>query len=271
MKRLILMVVAAVFSAVVWAWKPIFVGHRGCGNGVENTVEAYRYGVSHYGYAGLECDVKVSSDGQYIISHDNTTTRLGGQLDVNQSTLEQLQKEMYIQQRYGLTYAGKICTVSEFLAICKELNVFPIIELKWANGINNDDMSAFSGLVDLIKQYDMMDRAIILTSMRGSLEYILQHYPELHLQYLMMEMTEEKIDWCIQNKVTPSCAHTGITATQVRRCHEAGLQVAAWTVNKQEDYDRIVKLGVGFVTTDILSIEQPEMAPVDWENIKDEH
>ena len=128
-------------------------------------------------------------------------------------------------------------------------------------------MSAFGGLVELIKQYDMMERAIILTSMRGSLEYILQHYPELHLQYLMMEMTEEKIDWCIQNKVTPSCAHTGITANQVRRCHEAGLQVAAWTVNKQEDYDRIVQLGIGFVTTDILSIDQPEMEPVDWENL----
>ena len=107
MKRLFLMVAAAAFSAVAWAWKPVFVGHRGCGNGVENTVEAYRYGVTHYGYAGLECDVKVSADGQYIISHDNTTTRLGGQLDVNQIRFRQIKVSLNIwkikQQRQALT------------------------------------------------------------------------------------------------------------------------------------------------------------------------
>lgn len=269
MRKILLLSVVLSLTTAAFAWKPVFVGHRGCGNGVENTAEAFRYGALHYGYAGLECDVKVSADGQYIISHDNTTNRLGGCLDVNQSTLQELRTEQYIQTRYGLTYAGQICTLEQFLAICKEMNVFPIIELKWANGINNNDMSAFDGLYRLIEQAGLLSSAIILTSMRGSLEYILDHYPDLHLQYLMHEMTAEKIDWCIRHRVHPSCAHSGINATQVKRCHEANLYVAAWTVDKQADYDRIVRLGVAYVTTNILSTDQADLLPIDWENLAD--
>ncbi len=33
--------------------KPLFVGHRGCNIGVENTAEAFRNGVNVYGYDGL--------------------------------------------------------------------------------------------------------------------------------------------------------------------------------------------------------------------------
>lgn len=259
MKRYLLLMAAAWLSVVVWAWKPVFVGHRGCAFGVENTAEAYRYGVSHFGYAGLECDVKVTSDGHYIISHDDKTDRVGGHLDVNTSTLAELQAEQYIQTRRGLTFAGHICTLEEFLAICKELQVFPIVELKWANGINNNDMSAFAGVYSLLQKYDLLDKAVILTSMRGSLEYILEAYPELHLQYLMMEMTAEKIDWCIAHRVVPSCAHTGIVAEQVMCCHEAGLQVAAWTIDRQEDYDRVAAMRVDFVTTNSLSPNQMEL------------
>lgn len=253
------MMIVACLSAASWAWKPVFVGHRGCTFGVENTAEAYRYAVSHFGYAGLECDVKVTSDGHYIISHDDKTDRVGGHLDVNSSTLEELRSEQYIQTRRGLTFAGHICTLEEYLAICKELQVFPIVELKWANGINNNDMSAFAGLYALLEKFELLDSAIILTSMRGSLEYILKVYPRLHLQYLMMEMTDEKIDWCIRNRVVPSCAHTGIIAGQVERCHEAGLQVASWTIDKQEDYDRVAAMRVDFVTTNSLSPNQQEL------------
>ncbi|MBQ0034080.1 MAG: hypothetical protein KBS77_02175 [Bacteroidales bacterium] len=264
MRRYLILSAALLLTARVFAWLPVFVGHRGCAFGVENTAEAYRYGADHFGYAGLECDVKVTADGHYIISHDDNTERVGGRLDVNTSTLAELQAEQYIQKRRGLTYAGRICTLDEFLQICVEKHVFPIVELKWANGINNNDMSRFAGVVALLEQYGLTDKAVILTSMRQSLEYILENYPTLHCQYLMMEMTDEKIDWCIRNGVEPSCAHTGITACQVMRCHDAGLKVAGWTVDQQADYERISKIGVEYITTNSLSKYQPDIAPVDW-------
>ena len=89
MKRIIyLVMLISLFSIDSYAWKPIFAGHRGSYTGVQNTVEAYRNGVDKYGYSGLECDVRVTADGKYVICHDETTNSLGGSLTVATATLE---------------------------------------------------------------------------------------------------------------------------------------------------------------------------------------
>ena len=150
MRRLFTLLIVLTLAVDAWAWKPLFVGHRGCNIGVENTAEAYRNGVDIYGYDGLECDVRVTKDGFYVISHDETTNRVGGNLTVADATLAELQAEQYTQTRGGVTYTGHICTVAEYLAICVEKGVFPVIELKWTTGINNNDMSNFDGLAHLV-------------------------------------------------------------------------------------------------------------------------
>ena len=172
MKRFLLITISALCLMSAWAWKPTFIGHRGSYRGVMTTVEAYTNGVDYYGYEGLECDVRVTLDGQYVISHDETTNAVGGNLTVANATLAQLQAENYTQTRGGVTYTGKICTVAEYLDICIEKNVIPVVELKWTTGINNNDMSNFPGLAALIEEKGLTSKAIILTSMRNSLEYV---------------------------------------------------------------------------------------------------
>ena len=150
MKKVFTLLVAVFCAISAWAWKPTFIGHRGSYMGVMNTIEAYTNGVDHYGYQGLECDVRVTADGYYVISHDETTNAVGGNLTVANATLAQLQAETYTQTRGGVTYTGHICTVAEYLDICVEKNVTPVVELKWTTGINNNDMSNFPGLAALI-------------------------------------------------------------------------------------------------------------------------
>ena len=196
MKKIFTLMLCLAAVAQASAWKPLFVGHRGCNRGVENTVEAYRNGVDYYGYDGLECDVRVTSDNQYVISHDETTERVGGNLTVASATLAQLQAENYTQTRSGVTYTGKICTMAEYLDICVEKGVFPVIELKWTTGINNNDMSKFPGLAALIEQKGLTDKAIILTSMKNSLEYVRTNYPALKCQWLCNANWKDNEPWC---------------------------------------------------------------------------
>ena len=150
MKKTILLITMTLLAMIAVAQQPMYVGHRGCALGVENTAAAFRLGVDYYHYDGLECDVRVTKDGQYVISHDETTERLGGNLTVADATLFELQSEVYTQTRYETTYTGHICTVAEYLDICVEKGVFPVIELKWTTGINNNDISNFAGLAALI-------------------------------------------------------------------------------------------------------------------------
>ena len=63
MKKLLLLLCIICTSVQAFAWKPLFAGHRGSFRGVENTEEAMMNGINHYGYTGLEIDVKTTSDG----------------------------------------------------------------------------------------------------------------------------------------------------------------------------------------------------------------
>lgn len=255
----------------MFAWKPLFAGHRGGYTGVMNTAEAYRNGVSKYGYSGLECDVRVTLDGQYVISHDETTNAVGGNLTVANATLAQLQAENYSQTRGGVTYTGHICTVDEYLQICQDSAVFPIIELKYTTGINSNDMSKFPGLYALIQQHGLVDKAIILTSMLNSLIYVRQNYPALKCQYLMNSLSDERFAACLQYGLEPSISVGGFTACDVKKCHDAGLKVAAWTVNTQANYQLYGDMGVYMMTCDYLyPSEMPELSATDWDNICEE-
>ncbi len=268
MKRLLLATLAALCMMSAWAWKPIFIGHRGSYNGVMNTVEAFNNGVDYYGYDGLECDVRVTADGHYVISHDETTNAVGGNLTVASATLAQLQAENYTQTRGGVTYTGKICTVAEYLDICKAKNVIPVVELKWTTGINNNDMSNFPGLAALIEEKGLTDKAIILTSMRSSLEYVRTNFPALKCQFLCNSNWATYFDWIVQWGLMPSIEAGCLDKYTVKKFHDKGLEVAVWTVNSLANYKLYGEMGVAMVTCDyLMPSDMPDLAPIDWDAI----
>lgn len=262
----LMLCLAAVMQAS--AWKPLFVGHRGCNRGVENTVEAYRNGVDYYGYDGLECDVRVTSDKKYVISHDETTERVGGNLTVANATLEQLQAENYTQTRNGVTYTGKICTMAEYLDICVEKGVFPVIELKWTTGINSNDMSNFPGLAALIEEKGLTDKAIILTSMKPSLEYVRTNYPALKCQWLCNANWKDNEPWCQQWNLEPSISTGNFDIYTVKKFHDLGLDVACWVVDTEASYKSIGAMGVKMMTCNsLMPSSMPELADIDWDAV----
>lgn len=260
---------ALLLASQAWAWKPKFVGHRGSYKGVMNTEEAFRNGVDYYGYDGLECDVRVTSDGKYVISHDETTTNVGGTLTVASSTLAQLQAETYTQTRGGVTYTGHICTIEEYLDICKEKNVFPVIELKWATGINSNDMSNFPGLAKIITDKGLADKVVILTSMKPSLEYVKTNYPQFKCQFLCTTGWKGAQDWCKQWGLNPSIQVGDFDIYSVKSYVEKGMEVAAWTVNSLATYKSVGAMGVTMMTCDyLMPSEMPDLAEIKWEDVE---
>ena len=265
MRRLFSFLMVLVLAMDAWAWKPLFVGHRGCNIGVENTAEAFRNGVDVYGYDGLECDVRVTKDGFYVISHDETTNRVGGNLTVANATLAELRAEEYRQTRNGVTYTGHICTVAEYLAICVEKGVFPVMELKWTTGINSNDMSNFEGLAHLVIDQGLADKVIFLTSMKNSQEYIAEHYPQFTRQWLCNANWAGNEEWCRQYGLNPSISIGNFDANTVRTFHQMGLHVAMWTVDSKANYLKYGNMGVHMMTCNSLKpSEMPELEDIDW-------
>ena len=268
MKRIFLLLCLVCTISQAYAWKPLFAGHRGSYRGVENTEEAFLNGLNHYGYTGLECDIKVTSDKQCVCWHDDDLSRVGHSVSIPSTTLADLQALTLTQTRSGNTYTAKICTADRYLEICKENNAFPIIELKWASGINNNDMSNFYILYNLIKKHGLEDKAIILTSMQKSLEYVRTNYPKLQCQFLCYEVTEARYEWCKTWGINPSVQTGGLSKYMARKCHDAGMQVGCWTVNSEASYQQHGDLGCYMMTCDYLRPnEMPELEEVDWETL----
>lgn len=250
----------------VYAWKPQFAGHRGSYRGVENTEEAMMNGINHYGYTGLEIDVKTTSDGEYVCWHDDDLSRVGHNVSIPSSNFADIKDLTLTQTRSGVTYTAKILTVDRYLEICKENNVFPIIELKWAVGINNNDMSRFHGLYKLIEKHGLIEEARILTSMKKSLEHVRTNYPALKCQFLCYEVSEANYEWCKTWGINPSVQTGGLSKYMARKCHDAGMEVACWTVNSLASYQQHGELGCTTMTCDyLMASEMPELEEVDWE------
>ena len=267
MKR-IFTLLSLMIALQMQAWKPLMVGHRGSGVGVENTKEAFLNGVEKNGYDGLECDVRVTRDGVYVISHDETTERVGGNLTVTNATYEELLAESYKQTRNGVTYTGKICSVEEYLDICVDKNVFPVLELKWTAGINNNDMSNFAGLMALVKKKGLENKAVFLTSMQNSLLHIRKNYPNVKCQFLCTSLASSKLDWCKTNGIEPSISVGYFDQQLVLKYHNAGMNTACWTVNSLANYKKYGEMGIYMMTSDYLNKkDMPELAAIDWDNI----
>ena len=266
MKRIITLFCIICIFAQAYAWKPLFAGHRGSYRGVENTEDAFMNGINHYGYTGLEIDVKTTKDGEYICWHDDDLSRVGHDVSIPNSQWADIKDLTLTQTRSGNTYTGKLCSVDRYLEICKENNVFPIIELKWAVGINSNDMSRFPGLYKLIEKHGLVEEARILTSMQPSLEYVRTNYPKLQCQYLCYEVTEARYEWCKQWGINPSVQTGGLSKYMARKCHDAGMEVACWTVNSLASYQQHGELGCTTMTCDyLLPSEMPELEEIDWE------
>lgn len=231
--------------------QPLIVGHRGSQWGVENSAEAFINGALK-GYHYLECDIKVAGDGTIVVSHDDSTKRLGGNLAVNKASLDELKAETYTQTRGGITYTGSICTLAEYLDICVEYNVLPLIELKWATGINSNNQSGIPTLVQLIEEKGFRDRCIILTSMKPCLEYLRTRYPDIDLQHLSWKYSRKNFKWCKQWNINADIHHSAINRRIIKKYHNAGLKINTWTINSHSAYKKYAQMGCDFITTDNL-------------------
>lgn len=249
-------IIALLAATAATAASPLeYVGHRGSAWGVENTEEAFLNGVKQ-GYGWLETDVRVSSDRRFVLCHDEDTRRLGGNRVVAESTLDQLRADTLRQTRLGKPYTARLATLAEFLDICRQGGVRPVIELKWGTGVNSKDCSNVPALMAEIDSLGFTRECVILTSMKPVLEYIHANYPDVKLQFLGGAKWHDSFAWCDSLRMDVDIAHTALTATAVDSLHNIGLKVNCWTVDKPERAAELIEYGVDMITTNSLPVSK---------------
>lgn len=257
MKKLTLLCLSLFVACHLFAHVPLF-GHRGGIWGVENTEQCFRNGAKYFD--GLETDVKVTRDGYFVCWHDDDLTRVGGteaNSTIANHTLAELQSLTLSQKRYGVQWTdAHLTTFSTYLDICAENDIRPLIELKWATGINSNEQFNMQRLMDTIAAHGLKDKAIILTSMKPCLQWIRNNatYKDMELQFLCYNTSfESSIPWAESNHtdIDPSTG-AEVSAANIALAHSKGVMVNVWTVNTVTDYNTYRNRGIDYITTDSL-------------------
>lgn len=243
---------------------PVLVfAHRG-GGGLypENTLGAFEYS-ARMGVDVLELDVHSTADGALVVHHDRTVDRTtDGKGKISEMTLAEIKK---LDAGFPFTSDGgatfpfrgqgiQVPTLEEIFAALPEMTFN--VEPKQA------DPSITKPLCDMIRARKMIDRVIVGSFRQTAIDEFRQFCPEVATSATPSEVT----DFLARSKTGISESYTPpfqalqvpqnlgrlavVDKNFVENAHRKNIKVHVWTINKTEDMQRLIALGVDGIMTD---------------------
>ena len=227
------------------------IAHRGLSSlERENSLAAF-IAAGQRSYFGIETDVRVTSDGIFVLMHDKNTARVSpDDLEIGDCTYEQLSSV----RLFG--YDGKtpradlrIPRLSDYIAVCRRYEKKAILELKC-----NFTIEELQKIIDEFKEQDYLDHVIFISFGLDNLLNIRKLLPDVPAQYLRSETDDAHalINRMVEEHLDLDVSYTMITREFVDECHAAGVLVNVWTVDNPETAAHMIECGVDFLTTNRL-------------------
>ncbi len=218
--------------------------HRGFSRYVpENTLTAVEKAMEEQADS-IEVDVRVTKDGELVLLHDNNLKRTTGVnkkiWNVDYGEVSLLDAGSWMDEAYAGT---RIPTLREVFELCKgKVNLN--LDLKYR--------SAAEGLVEkvvaLIEEYEMEWQCVITSTSLTVLENVKELNPDIRTGYITYQIYQGyynngNIDFF-------SIKSNLATKTVTREVHKNGKAIHVWTVNSENELERMKMIGVDNIITD---------------------
>lgn len=230
-----------------------FIAHRGLsGIETENSAAAF-VAAANRSYFGIETDVHVTADGKYIIIHDDNTARVCGEgidYNVEQTDFDTLRSLKLIDTSGFCNRADLVLpTVDEYFSICKKYGKIAVFELK-----NDMEKRQVAALVQLVDGMQMLENTVFISFSLQNLITLREISENARAQYLLGDIPpiDELCDTLKRYSFSLDAYHGNLTAEIVEAVHGIGGKVNAWTVNDADSANRLIDMGVDYITTNIL-------------------
>lgn len=225
------------------------VAHRGMsGLELENTASAFvaAGNRSHY---GIETDVHVTADGQYIIIHDDNTKRVGGdEMIVEKTTFETLRSIRLVDKDGKKGRKDLIMpSLREYVQICKKYEKISVLELK-----NHMTPKAIGEIIDIIREEGWLENTIFISFDLPNMICVREKLPQAKAQFLISDYPDWLKDTLVKEKLDLDIYYKALTKERADELHAAGITINVWTVDTPEDAQRMIEYGVDFITSNIL-------------------
>ena len=228
------------------------IAHRGSsGDAPENTMYAFRKAVED-GADAIETDVRKTNDGVLIIMHDSTLKRVAGDnyadFDVTQKTYDEIKDIDISSKNFPDLPVQHIAKLSDLLNLVRETGIEVNIEIK---GNQKTDDGLEYDIVEMVKQYGVEDKIFYSCFDHTILANVRKANPDAKVAplyspalYKVQEYAKTFGAFAIHPEFK-----SGLLRGDFKAAREAGLEINVWTVNHDEDAQRLVKAGVtGLIT-----------------------
>ena len=240
---------------------PKMFAHRGCWSKIcpENSLPAVARAARH-GYLGIECDVKMTSDGKMVIMHDKTINRtcrnaenyskIQGKVKIEDLTFKELRNN-YVLESPNKEYRMQVPTLEELLKECKKHNIVPMLHSKYvesyrlAQKILGNNWVCFTKDVQALKECRKFSKCLILYAIdEKTAESAFEVLPQLGGKVGVSSMKRE-----------------ALTRERIKRLKECGYEVQA-SIYKAPREVYALRDGVTIILSDFNIMPDPNNKPV---------
>ncbi|MFK4568376.1 glycerophosphodiester phosphodiesterase family protein [Enterococcus sp. UD-01] len=232
-----------------------WIAHRGNNTEYpENSIPAYKNANRHW---GIETDIQVTSDGHWVVMHDDTVDRTtNGTGSIKSMTLAQF-RALRIDTGANIDSLSDVektpPILEEYLAICREKCRVPVIEIK----TGDYTISNYEQLKTILTNYGYNETNCVIISFDYTvLTNIRQMYPNMELHVVSSTVTQSVIDQAVAlgypATLGVNYSNAGVTADLVNQLHALGLKINVWTVPDTK-FEDMKALNVDYITTNSLS------------------
>ncbi len=218
----------------------------------ENTMLAYAEAVKA-GCQGIELDVRLSRDGEVVISHDGSMDRMAGRPGhVRDFTLAELRTFDFSGSHPEAGFTP-IATLREYFAYIRATDVITNIEIK-------SDVANFGALEDaciaMIREFHLEERIIFSSFNHYSMVYCKREAPEIRTGLLYgREYGGEFANLapaayarlCLADYLHPH--YDGMSPSDVLTAQLEGVGVNVWTVNDETLMKAYIAVGAHGIIT----------------------
>lgn len=219
--------------------------HRGLSSvAPENTAAALEQ-AGKAGYYAAEFDISPTSDGVWILMHDDTVDRMtDGEGEISSFTYEEI-SELKIDNGNGIEdYPDeKIITLEDAISICRKYSMRPMIEVK---GGSPEDMRS---VINAVRMSGVED-ALIIDFDADRIKELRRLDSEIELWYLVSKGNEDTVEFAEENNTAIAFNHKKlVNYRMIKSAKQEGITLAAWTVDYLPLTDILTALGVKYITT----------------------
>ncbi|MBR5314057.1 MAG: hypothetical protein IKU45_01440, partial [Clostridia bacterium] len=141
----------------------------------------------------------------------------------------------------------RISTLENYISICKKYGKHSVLELK--SDFTNEEIA---DIIGIIKELGYLENVTFISFLYSNLVKVRGVVPNQSVQFLFKDFSDKLIDRLIAEKIDVDVKFTVLNKDVIDLLHENGLKVNCWTVDSKSAAEKLVKMGVDYITSNIL-------------------